>query len=894
MKYRHILTSLMLVFSCWLSATPSLEDFRFLLDKEQFQLIQKYESDFLQLSQSPNLEERQILLEYAQRTNQMDLAMNLHYQIARDFGSLEDALQWLILQSILELDPDELRIQHGVLSRSFYNTADSLIFAYYSLGEEDQDILSTIQTLTEYNDVIEASAKALVDEIAIQTDSNQALETVATLYETYPHSKWHQAAYYYQLYHLSQLKDYTAFEEAVSLYQNKSAAHAYITALFKLSPTLRRDYAAGEANLTLLKDAQRNLEVAAQAQSAFVLFDHYEDNHWQNKVRILDAKARYYLELALIAPKGLFGDEEDLFGLLSAPDQKHKEFLASLDEIEFENNNQGEQAELYFWKARSKALFDTSALQESALRDFGQCLILGAPRKRYDNDALNYISQILRNSGSQEEALDYIRKIFDYDGIIFETTQSFANKNYMRAALADYDNDGLIDILFNGKYIYHNDGDFVFTPHPDEFISQNLNSSGGIWADFNKDGLLDFVSISHSDDGSGEALMKQNLDHSFVKVNPKAGDIDDQVPSEGVAFVDIDGKGYPSIYIANYELWQISSGFPDRFWYNDEGSFRDESYKRGFLSPAYADNPGLPGRGVAPADFDNDGKQEILVTNYRLNRNFLFKQADSIFVDLAALYGVAGQYKNGYYGHSIGADWGDIDNDGDLDLIIANLAHPRFIDISDTTILFRNDGLQHRIVEADTLYYWQFTDITENAGITYDELHAEPLFFDADNDGDLDLFISTVYENERSYLYRNDGNSTFTDITFLSGARVYNGWSCATGDLDRDGLLDLVIGSANGTKVLKNNTQTENRALYLKPIYKGPHIDLLPVSLQMPDHPNSPAFGTRVKLKLVNPNGNSSVLIRELSSAKGSSTQNAPELHFGLGNAEIISFELWN
>jgi hypothetical protein len=893
MKHMPILSILLLLISINLAASPSPDDFRFLLDKDQFHLIQKYKSDFLLLSQSPDLDERQILLEYAQRTDQIGFALNLHYQIARDFGSLEHALQWLILQSMVEMEPEDLAIQHQVLSHSFSGAADSLIFAHYSLDDEGQDILEMIQSLTEYNDVIEAGAKAILDEIAIQASSFEALELIENLYDRFPHSKWHQAAYYYQLYHLSRLMDYPAFDEAMNLHKDKSPAHAYITALYKLSPSLRRDYDGGSANLSLIQEARHCLTDAAQAQSVTILYDHYEAEHWQNKVLLLNAKAAFYQELAMIPQKRLFGDEEDLFGLIDFPDQDGLEFLSYLEQIEFESNDQGEMAELYFWRGRSKALFSSRAMQESAIKDFGQCLILGAPRKRYDNDAMSHVSRILSELGENEEPMDYLRRIFDYDGIIFEDTKSFAGQNYMRVALADYDNDGMIDILFNGRQIYRNEGDFVFSAHQDEYLVQSLNSSGGIWADFNKDGLLDFVSISHSDGGYGDALMKQNPDHSFVRVNPKAGDIDDQLPSEGVAFVDIDGKGYPSLYVANYERWQSRSGFPDSFWHNDRGSFSDESIDLGFLFPAYADNPGMAGRGVAPADFDNDGKQEILVTNYRLNRNFLFKQADSLFVDLAALYGVAGDNKSGYYGHSIGADWGDIDNDGDLDLIIANLAHPRFIDISDTTILYRNDGLQHRVVGADTLYFWQFTDITKEAGITYDELHAEPLFFDADNDGYLDLYISSVYENERSYLYRNNGDGSFTDITFLSGSRVFNGWSCAAADLDRDGLMDLVIGSANETKVLRNVTQTRNRALYLKPIHKDSQIDILPVSPYMPDHPNSPAFGARVELKIMGQDGTSRVLVRELSSAKGSSTQNAPELHFGLGDAEIISYELW-
>jgi len=870
----------------------SADDLRFLLDREQFHIIHKYEQEFLKMADSADIKDRRLLLEYAQRTDKMDMALDLHYRIARDYASLEDALQWLILQSIVPVDHELLQIQHRVLSHSFSSVADSLVFAHYSTGE-GEDIMEMIKNLTEYNDVIEASAKGILDEISTQASSHEALELIETFYDTYPHSQWHQAAYYYQLYHLLRLLDYNAFHDAIDQNHQRSAAHAYISALYLISPTFRRDYEAGSKNQESLAKARQCLEYAASADEAMVLFDSYDSSLWKNRVKLLDGKARYYMVVADIAPHGFIGDEEDLLAVLPKPDKEQEQLIKDFASMSFDTNDQGEQAEYYFWQGRIKALFAKKSFQEEAIKDFGQCLILGAPRKRYDNDALGYVSKILTTLGHRQSPIEYFRKIFDYDGIIFEDTQSIPDKNYFRVALADYDNDGLVDILFDGKQIYRNLGDFNFSPHPDEQLSRSLISSGGIWADINKDGYLDFATISHAADGVGEALMKQNPDGSFVKVNAKAGDIDDEMPSEGMAFVDVDGSGYPSLYIANYESWQDRSGYPDRFWHNTEGSFRDRSQEMGFLLPVYADNPGLAGRGVAPADFDNDGQQEILVTNYRLNRNYLFKKADSLYVDLGALYSVAGTYKNGYYGHSIGADWGDIDNDGDLDLIITNLAHPRFIDISDTTQLLRNDGLTKRVIAADTLYYWAFTDITAQSGITYDELHAEPLFFDADNDGFLDLFISSVYENDRSYLYRNNGDGTFTDVTYLSGARVYNGWSCATADLDRDGLTDLVVGSGNGTKIFRNVTNTENRALYLKPIYNGDNIDLIPISNNMPEHPNSPAFGARVKLTITDRYQKSRTLIRELSSAKGSSTQNAPELHFGLGTDEIISYELW-
>lgn len=889
MKRFSILATFLLMMSIGASyASLTADDLKFLLDKEQYHLVQKYETDFLNLRFSENRKDRETLLQYAQKTRKMELASELHYLIARDFSSLEDALQWLIIQSE-NPDTSDILIRSMVLANSFSDPADSLVFAHYTSSKEDDDILSLIQSMPKYNGIIEASAKSVMDEISTQVSSYDALELIESFYTSYPNSIWHQAAYYYQLYHIAQLKDYEQLMNVMDQYGTRSAAHAYISALYILSPSLRRDIQELSSNREMLNQAISYLEIAQKGTDARILFDEYSGADWQTRVQLQMLKASYYKH---ISAKGLLGDEQPIIGILKKPNKQQKQEIKLLDKLNFMNNDRGEQAERYFWYGRYLSLFSTKKLQLEAIRQFGKSLILGAPRKRYDDDAYKAIASILERRKIMQDPIVYLRRIFDYNDIIFEDTHAMDGKRYTRAALADYDNDGQIDILFNGKYIYRNLGDFTFSSHPDTSMTNLLKSNGGIWGDFNRDGCLDFVSISHSAEGDGDALMKQNPDGTFVKVNAKAGDIDDKMPTEGVAFWDIDGKGYPSLYIANYESWQTRSGYPDSFYHNQEGSFTNRSTELGFLMPQYADNPGLAGRGVAPADFDNDGKQELLVTNYRLNRNYLFKQADSLFVDLAALYSVAGEYKNGYYGHSIGADWGDYDNDGDLDLFIANLAHPRFIDISDKSMLLRNDGLAYRIVGADTLYFWQFTDVTSNSGITYDELHAEPLFFDADNDGFLDLYITSVYENDRSYLYHNNGDGTFSDITYLSGTRVYNGWSCAAGDLNRDGLIDLVIGSGISAKILYNVSPTKNKSLYLKPVFKEDQTALVPLDGTHIEHPNSPAFGSRVILYLKDQTGKEYSLIRELSSAKGSSTQNAPELHFGIATNEIIRYEL--
>jgi hypothetical protein len=420
----------------------------------------------------------------------------------------------------------------------------------------------------------------------------------------------------------------------------------------------------------------------------------------------------------------------------------------------------------------------------------------------------------------------------------------------------------------------------------------HLNSNGGLFADFNLDGRLDFMTISNGEQGDGERLMK-NTGKSFAPVNDRAGDIDDKSPTEGAAWIDCFNDCYPDLYCANYEKWQVQNGYEDKFWSNDKGYFSDETQLYGFLLPEYTHNPGQAGRGVAPADFDNDGEQEIYVTNYRLDRNFLWDRRDTTFIDVAAINCVQGVLKKGYYGHSIGADWGDYDNDGDLDLFVANLAHPRYIDISDVSMLLRNDGLQTRIIEGETVQYWQFTDVTKSAGITFDELHSDPMWFDADNDGLLDLFITSVYENDRSYLYHNNGDETFTDITYLAGIRVYNGWGNAFADFNHDGKLDLVVGSGNGTKVFLNQTQTTNKSMIFKPIYDDGKVSLISSYPAMKKQPNSPAFGTRVEVTLKNKYGKEFTLIRELCSAKGTTSQSDQILHFGIGKTKVIKYRLF-
>ena len=901
---------IVLVLSVAVSVAISYDDAEFCLQKELWHVLDKHVSALQDssLTARPDASWLHLYMTYAEQKNDTLAVLDCLQKLALEHGELDKAVNWIILSADYGKAQPEFPLAEKtfLLKNHFPAEADSLVLSYYIYGAEEDSLYTAISRLTKYNSFIEDLAKALLDMISIERNDSLAAALTTEFDQTFAHSKWGQAVYYFELARAVRNKDYTEFDRLRRLKENLLLDQItqensflppfrYITTLFLTSPTLRRELAEQDVKSDYLTEASNLLELISNSEeSVLVLYDEYDPIHWQARLKLQKAKIIYY---QILEKNNLFGDEESLASIVRKPGKswQGKYLKAVLDSVSFAHNDAGELAELSFWKGKYHALFSDKKNLETAARHFSQCLVYGAPRKKYDLEAQQYLQLIHKELKIRSDLLTWQRKLLNYKGITFsDITEDtgLSLRRESRVALGDYDNDGWCDILLNGRRLFRNNGNLSFTDVSDTLKLSHLNSNGGLFADFNLDGRLDFMTISHGTEGNGERLMK-NMGVGFAPVNDRAGEIDDKFPTEGAAWVDCFGDSYPELYCANYEKWQVQSGFEDRFWNNEKGYFYDKTATWGFLNPDYTYNPAQAGRGVAPADFDNDGEQEILVTNYRLCRNFLWDRQDTLFIDVAALNGVQGKLKKGYYGHSIGADWGDFDNDGDLDLFIANLAHPRYIDISDISQLLRNDGLKERVVEGDTIRYWQFSDITKQAGITFDELHSDPLWFDADNDGFLDLFITSVYENDRSYLYKNNGDGTFTDITWLAGVRVYNGWGNAYADFNHDGKLDLVVGSGNGTKVFLNQTETSNKSWFCKPVWKNEgNVELITDFKDVTNSPNSPAYGSRVILTLKSPKGKQIRLMRELSSAKGTTSQNDQILHFGLGKNQLLNIEL--
>jgi len=453
---------------------------------------------------------------------------------------------------------------------------------------------------------------------------------------------------------------------------------------------------------------------------------------------------------------------------------------------------------------------------------------------------------------SKSDVLENIRKSTGFQEVIFnDVSDSYGLKDVSasRIAWGDFNSDGFQDMLLDGKRLFKNNKGKSFTEITGQAFPDKIYANGGIWGDFDNDGDLDIVTKDP------EAVWLNN-GGTFKISAGKNSMADNGVSTEGIGAADLNKDGRLDIYFANYENNYVYE--KDQLFFGiGGGKFENVSEISGILP---ADSVNRAGRGVNIGDFDNDGDNDIYVSNYRLTDNFLFlNDGAGHFKNTAAEKGVAGVETDGWWGHTIGSEWGDIDNDGDLDLVTANLAHPRYIDFSNMTMLYENSGAPD----------YKFTDIRRSAGIRYEETHSEPAFGDLDNDGYLDLYINDVYEGRRSFLYMNNGNKTFRDVTYLSGTRHFNGWGVAYADIDNDGDLDIISAGGN-IQLFRNDTQKTGNWLEVKVTGK--------------DH--SEAIGAR--LRLFNKNIS---LIREIQGGNGTTNQHSLIQHFGLGK-ELYNFEL--
>jgi hypothetical protein len=454
----------------------------------------------------------------------------------------------------------------------------------------------------------------------------------------------------------------------------------------------------------------------------------------------------------------------------------------------------------------------------------------------------------------------------------------------------DYDNDDWPDVFLvnGGSFIdreaaaaarhglYRNNQDGTFT-EVEAAVEASGFGMGACSADYDNDGWPDLYVTSVA----GNRLYRNTADGRFTDVSREAG-VDTGSWSSSCAFGDIDNDGHVDLYVTQYVDFALDNnkacygsfaegvrsychpnvynGVADVLYRNNgDGTFRDVSRSSGIYTDAGK------GLGVVFSDFDLDGWIDIYVANDSVP-NFLFRNLGEGIFEEAALWSGVAVGMGGAAQAGMGTDTGDVDGDGWTDIAVTNLDRQ-------THNLYRNTGAGF------------FVEMTNESGVgaaTLPFVGFGTVFFDYDNDGDLDLAMANgdvldnvdLYRDDTSYeqlnlLLSNDGRGAFTDVTPESGPgfaleKVSRGM--AVGDLDNDGDLDVVV-SNNGQSVdlLVNDGGNRGNAILVRA--RGS------VS-------NRDGIGARLRLTV-----GEEIRVREVKAGSSYLGQNDLRVHFGLGQA---------
>lgn len=423
-------------------------------------------------------------------------------------------------------------------------------------------------------------------------------------------------------------------------------------------------------------------------------------------------------------------------------------------------------------------------------------------------------------------------------------------------------------------------------------------SRGPAWGDYNNDGFEDlFVA---SDGGGVDYLYRNNGDGTFTST--LAGDlVNDGVNSVSASWGDYDNDGNLDLFVTVFDYPTPRQNFLYRnqgngtfakviagsigthryagsfsgAWgdYDNDGhidmfvarfgdAFRDALYRNdgtGGFNPVLAGplvNDSGASFGCSWGDYNNDGKLDLFVANVNGN-NFLYRNdGNGAFLKITT-----GAIVNDG-GSSQGCAWGDYDNDGFLDLFVGNGAGPNVA--AQVNFLYRNTGTG------------AFTRVMTGAIATDAGHFTGCAWGDYDNDGFLDLFVCQELGGHNA-LYRNNGNGAFEKVT--TGSIVNDrgdSVGCAWADYDNDGFLDLFVANGASARAQPNflfhNDGNSNQWLKIKCV-GGPS--------------NRAAIGAKVRVQAQNGLGALTWQMREISGGKDYS-QNSLIAHFGLGNATNV------
>jgi len=492
-------------------------------------------------------------------------------------------------------------------------------------------------------------------------------------------------------------------------------------------------------------------------------------------------------------------------------------------------------------------------------------------------------------------------------GILFRHDNAWSPEKYLIETMGsgcgwiDYDQNGLQDLyLVNGaatrlytpknplrSALYRNNGDGTFTDVTTKtgVGAEGLFGMGVAVGDFDNDGYPDLFVL-----GYGRCILYyNNADGTFTDVTAHAGVGNKGKWASSAAWFDYDNDGKLDLIIANYVDWTPENNYwcgdkgpemrsychpdvyhpqPATLYHNNrDGTFTDVSLRSGI---ALKQGNGL---GVVTFDYDNDGWQDVFITNDHMP-NFLFhNNRNGTFEEVGYAAGVAvgmdGQFEAG-----MGTDAADLTGNGHMDLIVTHLDQQ-------LARVYQNAG------DAS------FDDATFRSKLSYATFHMSGFgtrFMDYDNDGARDLFMAnghvldnieryqaSVHYAEPKLMFRNTGRGLFEDVSAQLGKDFLTpcvSRGAAVSDFDNDGDLDILVNN-NGqpAQLLRNDGGNANHWLEI---------------FLIGTHSNRDGVGARVKLVA----GDLTLYDQRKGGMSYQSAQD-PRLHFGLGQrANVNSIEI--
>ena len=323
----------------------------------------------------------------------------------------------------------------------------------------------------------------------------------------------------------------------------------------------------------------------------------------------------------------------------------------------------------------------------------------------------------------------------------------------------------------------------------------NNHSGGVIMEDFDGDGLLDMM-VSGSGPRDQLRFFHNNGDGTFSDRTREAG-LTGETGGLNIVGTDYNNDGHPDVLVLRGGWWGQNGKYPMSLLRNNgNGTFDDVTEEAGLMSLH-------PSQTAAWADYDNDGWLDLYVgheanTTENHPSQLFHNNHDGTFTEVAGPLGLADM------GFVKGVAWGDFNNDGRPDLYVSVKGAANH--------LFRNDGpMDPKDPRADR---WKFTDVTAQAGVAEPVQSFATWFFDYDNDGWPDLFVSGFYVDtlndigafqlglpykaEVPRLYHNNHDGMFTDVTkAMKLDRAILVMGANFGDLDNDGWLDVYLGTGD-------------------------------------------------------------------------------------------------